>query len=239
MRVCFISRRFFPAISGMSVYAINFLRELVKAGHDVTMISQYRGDPFGMSVYGGGPPPPVPGVRVIGLEALGEQAGGDFERDIDRMVETIVAEHARQPFDMLHAQYGYPNGWAALLASARLGVPNVVSIQGGDGHWVGSCCDTHFQALRRVLDHSNTTVASLLPAWSSPGRVWEGRSVDVCCGLVGLAGGMGTRTGSAQGADRTCVRPRRNTGDRRSLSRGLAVRGYAQDRLASGRAGRA
>jgi glycogen(starch) synthase len=155
MRVCFISRRFFPAISGMSVYAINLLRELVKAGHDVTMISQYRGDPFGMSVYGGGPPPPVPGVRVIGLEALGEQAGGDFERDIDRMVETIVAEHARQPFDMLHAQYGYPNGWAALLASARLGVPNVVSIQGGDGHWVGSCCDTHFQALRRVLDHAN------------------------------------------------------------------------------------
>src|SRR5215218_7114143 len=85
----------------------------------------------------------------------------------------------------------------------------------------------------------STTVASLLPAWSSPGRVWEGRSVDVCCSLVGLAGGMGTRTGSAQGADRTCVRPRRNTGDRRSLSRGLAVRGYAQDRLASGRAGRA
>jgi glycogen(starch) synthase len=155
MRVCFISRRFFPAISGMSVYAINLLRDLVKAGHDVTMISQYRGDPFGMSVYGGGPPPPVPGVRVIGLKALGEQAGGDFERDIDRMVETIVAEHARQPFDMLHAQYGYPNGWAALLASARLGVPNVVSIQGGDGHWVGSCCDTHFQALRRVLDHAN------------------------------------------------------------------------------------
>jgi len=155
MRVCFISRRFFPAISGMSVYAINLLRELVKAGHDVTMISQYRGDPFGMRVYGGGPPPPVPGVRVIGLEALGEQNGGDFERDIDRMVETIVAEHARQPFDVLHAQYGYPNGWAALLASARLGVPNVVSIQGGDGHWVGSCCDTHFQALRRVLDHAN------------------------------------------------------------------------------------
>src|SRR4051812_20824215 len=51
-----------------------------------------------------------------------------------------------------------------------------------------------------------TTVASMLPAWSSPGRVWEGRSVDVCCGLVGVAGGLGARTGGAQGADRTCVR---------------------------------
>lgn len=155
MRVCFVSRRFFPAISGMSVYALNLLRELVKAGHDVTMISQYRGDPFGMRVYGGGPPPPVPGVRVIGLESVGEQNGGDFERDIDRMVDAIVAEHARQPFDVLHAQYAYPNGWAALLASARLGIPNVVSIQGGDGHWIGSCCETHLQALRRVLDHAN------------------------------------------------------------------------------------
>src|SRR3954468_19111823 len=40
----------------------------------------------------------------------------------------------------------------------------------------------------------STTVASMLPVWSSPGRVREGRSVDVCCGLVGLAGRLGTRT---------------------------------------------
>jgi len=37
MWICFISRRFFPAISGMSVYALNLLRELVRLGHDVTM----------------------------------------------------------------------------------------------------------------------------------------------------------------------------------------------------------
>src|SRR5215207_4513352 len=86
---------------------------------------------------------------------------------------------------------------------------------------------------------ASTTVASMLPVWSSPGRVWERRSVDVCCGLVGVAGGVGTRVGGAQGADRTCVRQGRNTGDRRSLSRRLVVRGYAQNRLASGRAGRA
>ena len=155
MRICFVSRRYFPAISGMSVYAQNLLRELVGAGHDVTMISQYRGDEFGTRVYGGGPPPPVPGVRVIGLEQVGEQTEGDFERDVETMVETIAAEHARAPFDVLHAQYGYPTGWAVLLASRRLGVPNVVSIQGGDGHWVGSCCETHRRAMCAVLDHAN------------------------------------------------------------------------------------
>ena len=158
MRICFVSRRYFPAISGMSVYAENLLRELVRAGHDVTMVSQYRGDPLGTRVYGGGPPPSVPGVRVIGLEQMGEQEGGDFERDIDTLVETIATEHARAPFDILHAQYGYPTGWAVLLASRRLGVPNVVSIQGGDGHWVGSCCETHRLAMVRVLDHAGAVL---------------------------------------------------------------------------------
>jgi glycogen(starch) synthase len=154
MRICFVSRRFFPAISGMSIYAINLLRQLVAAGDEVTMVSQYYGDPARASVYGGGPPPAVPGVRVIGMEALGEQAGGDFERDVDALIEAISAEHARAPFDVLHAQYGYPTGWATLLAAERLGVPCVVSIQGGDGHWVGSCCDTHRIAMERVLDHA-------------------------------------------------------------------------------------
>ena len=153
MRVCFISRRYFPAISGMSIYAQNLLRELVRAGHDVTLVSQYYGGGHA-TVYGGGPPPPVDGVHVIGLEALGEQAGGDFERDVAAMVRTVVAEHARAPFDVIHAQYGYPNGWAALLASRETGAPNVVSIQGGDGHWVGSCCATHYEAMRRVCLHA-------------------------------------------------------------------------------------
>ena len=158
MRICFISRRFFPAISGMSVYALNLLRELAGAGHQVTMISQYRGDPLGIRVYGGGPPPAVPGVRVIGLEQLGEQDGGNFEADVAAMKAAILTEHARQPFDILHAQYGYPCGWAALEASREIGVPNVVSIQGGDGHWVGSCCETHRLAMVRVLDHAGAVL---------------------------------------------------------------------------------
>jgi glycosyltransferase involved in cell wall biosynthesis len=168
LRICFVSRRFFPAISGMSVYALNLLEQLVAAGHDVTMVSQYRGDPLGTRVYGGGPPPPVAGVKVIGLEQCGEQDGGDFERDIAEIVERIVAEHERQPFDLLHAQYGYPTGWAALLASQRTGVPNLVSIQGGDGHWVGSCCETHRLAMVRVLDRAG---ALLIGGLSFAGKV--------------------------------------------------------------------
>lgn len=163
MRICFISRRFFPAISGMSVYAANLLRELVAGGHDVVMISQYRNDPAGSAVYGGGPPPAVPGVKVIGLESLGEQEVGhgrpaDFEADLSAMVEAALSEHAAKPFDLVHAQYGYPCGLAALEVSRRLGIPNVVSIQGGDGHWVGTCCKTHKQAMLAVLGHAGALI---------------------------------------------------------------------------------
>ena len=175
MRVLLVSRRFFPAISGMSVYALNLLRELAAGGHDVTMVSQFRGDEAGTRVYGGGPPPQVPGVRVIGLEARGEQDGGDFERDVGELVETAVREHERRPFDVLHAQYGYPTGLAVLEAGRRTGVPTVVSIQGGDGHWVGSCCATHRDAMRAVLDHAG---AILIGARSFAAEVAERLDVD-------------------------------------------------------------
>lgn len=163
MHICFLSRRYFPAISGMSVYALNLLRELVAGGHAVTMISQFRADPAGAGVYGGGPPPAVPGVRVIGLEASGEALASlghpaDFEGDIERMVATVESEHARHPFDLIHAQYGYPNGLAALEAGRRLGLPTVVSIQGGDGHWVGGCCSTHLSAMRAVVLHASAVL---------------------------------------------------------------------------------
>lgn len=176
MRICFISRRFFPTISGMSVYALNLLRELVRANHDVTMIAQYRADALGTRVYGGGAPQSVEGVRVIGLESVGEQNGGDFEADIERMVETISQEHARAPFDVLHAQYGYPTGLAALEASKQIGVPNVVSIQGGDGHWVGTCCATHKRAMLAVLDHANRL---LIGSRSFAGEVEENHGTPI------------------------------------------------------------
>jgi glycosyltransferase involved in cell wall biosynthesis len=175
MRVCFVSRRYFPAISGMSVYADNLLRRLVARGHEVTMVAQYRGDAFGISLYGGGPPAPLAGVRVVAREQLGEQSGGLFERDIDDLVATIRLEHALTPFDVIHAQYGYPTGYAALLASRATGVPCVASIQGGDGHWIGSCCRTHEIALRRVLEQSD---AVLIGGPSFRSEVCERLGVD-------------------------------------------------------------
>ena len=141
----------------MSVYALNLVRQLADAGHDVVMVSQHYGGEAA-TVYGDGPPMAVPGVEVIGMESVGEQTTGDFEADIEAIVQTVVAKHAEAPFDVIHAQYGYPTGLAALEASRRTGVPNVVSIQGGDGHWVGECCGTHRDAMLAVLGHAGAVL---------------------------------------------------------------------------------
>ena len=163
MRVLFLSRRFFPAISGMSVYALNLVGELARCGHEVTLISQYRGDAAGAGVYGGGPPPDVPGVEVIGLESRGEQRvndglPADWESDIREMAAAIEWVHGEAPLDVIHAQYAYPTGLAALVAARRLRVPCVVSVQGGDGHWVGPCCETHRAAMAAVLNHAGAVL---------------------------------------------------------------------------------
>lgn len=159
MNILFISRRYFPAVSGMSVYARNLTKALSERGHAVTMISQYREDARGVRIYGGGPPPDEPWMRVKGLRSVGEEKGAecppaDFEEDLRTMVAAAVELHAETPFDVVHAQYAYPTGLAAMEVSRRLGIPNVVSIQGGDGHWVGLCCETHHRAMRAVLNHS-------------------------------------------------------------------------------------
>ena len=162
MRVCFVSRRYWPAVSGMSVYAENLLRELVALGHEVVLVSQYRDDDVGTRVYGGGPPPTdrVPaGVEVVALPSRGETVDpADFEGDLRELADTVVRLHAECPFDVLHAQYGYPPGLAVLLASRATGLPSVVSIQGGDGHWVGTCCATHKSAITTVLDRAGAVL---------------------------------------------------------------------------------
>ncbi|RZM10664.1 MAG: glycosyltransferase family 1 protein, partial [Sphingomonas sp.] len=99
------------------------------------------------------------------------------------------------------AQYGYPTGWATMIAARRLGLPCVVSIQGGDGHWVGSCCETHRLAMVRVLDHAG---ALLIGGKSFAGEVHDrlGTALDrftIVPGAVDTAHFTPAREGVSEG----------------------------------------
>lgn len=157
MNICFISRRFFPAISGMSAYAKNLVESLRDRGHFVTVISQYR-KPADLNVYRDGEPISIPGVDVIGLPQNGEGKNGNFELDIDAIVEKVVSENQKKRFDLIHAQFAYPPGLAALLAGKVLAKPVILSIQGGDGHWFGTCCGYHRRVMKTILRNSQALI---------------------------------------------------------------------------------
>ncbi len=73
----------------------------------------------------------VAGAEVI---PFGGDGGGAWGRVLRfrRVVRTIVAEHRRRPFDLLHAFWAHEPGALGALAAARIGRPLVVSVLGGE-----------------------------------------------------------------------------------------------------------
>lgn len=53
-----------------------------------------------------------------------------------RLLRSILEEHRRDPFDLIHAHAALPCGHAALLLGKRLGIPFVVSVHGLDAFFV-------------------------------------------------------------------------------------------------------
>lgn len=73
----------------------------------------------------------VAGAEVI---PFGGDGGGAWGRVLRfrRVVRTVVAEHRRRPFDLLHALWAHEPGALGALAAARIGRPLLVSVLGGE-----------------------------------------------------------------------------------------------------------
>jgi glycosyltransferase involved in cell wall biosynthesis len=160
----------------MSTYALNFCRAMIARDNDLTVISQYRPDSHGNSVYGDAPPLQIPGAEIIGAPQVNEARDGDFESDIADLVRLAVSRHSHPGFDVIHAQYGYPPGAAALLVGQIVKRPVIISLQGGDGHWFGTCCKHHAQTMRWTLESASTVIF--------PTESFRQRVVNRC-GMIG------------------------------------------------------
>lgn len=81
-------------------------------------------------------PPREERYELAGAEVIpfGGDAGGPVGRALRfrRVVRTIVAEHRRRPFDLLHALWAHEPGALGALAAARIGRPLLLSVLGGE-----------------------------------------------------------------------------------------------------------
>lgn len=122
MKIALLSEKYTPDIGGLAISAERLAHLLASAGHQVCVFaptlnlsaSETRTLPSG-------------GVSVTRF--------GAHKRLDDTLLdwfELIVAEHKREPFDVLHAYFLAQAGFVATFAGSYLDVPSVVSARGND-----------------------------------------------------------------------------------------------------------
>lgn len=150
MRVLSIATLFpSPVRPGFGIFVGNQMRAVVQRGDvDLTMISPVGMPPWPLSLK-----EPYASLRAIpgqsnaaGLPVLYPRftlvpkLGGDSNpRRIARAVLPVARRlHAERPFDLVDAQFFFPDGPAAAIIARELGLPLTIKSRGADIHYWGS-----------------------------------------------------------------------------------------------------
>ena len=122
MKIALLTEKYTPDIGGLAISAERLARLLVSAGHTVRVFC------------------PSPNLspseqRTLPSRRVSVTRFGVHKRVDDTLVdwfESIVEEHTREPFDVLHAYFLTQAGFVAAYAGKYLNVPSVASIRGND-----------------------------------------------------------------------------------------------------------
>lgn len=122
MKIALLSEKYTPDIGGLAISTERLARSLTSAGHKVRVFC---------------PTPNLPTSEKKTLLSNGVDVTrfGTHKRVDDTLVdwfELIVAEHKREPFDVLHAYFLTQAGFVASYTGKYLKIPSVVSIRGND-----------------------------------------------------------------------------------------------------------
>ena len=122
MKIALLSEKYTPDIGGLAISTERLARLLASAGHHVRVF--------------------CPGSNLLPSEkrtlthsGVSVTRFGAHKRLDDTLVdwfELIIAEHKREPFDLLHAYFLTQAGFVATYAGKYLNMPSVVSIRGND-----------------------------------------------------------------------------------------------------------
>ena len=122
MNIALLSEKYTPDIGGLAISTERLARLLTSAGHHVRLFS----------------PSPIllpSAKRTLTHSGVSVTRFGPHKRVDDTLVgwyELVVAEHKREPFDVLHAYFLTQAGFVATYAGKYLNIPSVVSIRGND-----------------------------------------------------------------------------------------------------------
>lgn len=122
MKIALLTEKYTPDIGGLAISSERLARLLTSTGCEVRVFS-----PTGNLFPSDQRTLPSSGVVVTRF--------GSHKRADDTLVDwfdLIVEEHAREPFDVLHAYFLTQAGFIATLAGRYLNIPSVVSIRGND-----------------------------------------------------------------------------------------------------------
>lgn len=122
MKIALLSEKYTPDIGGLAISAGRLARLLNSAGHKVRVFAPT------LSL-------PASEKRTLIHEEISLTRFGAHKRVDDTLVdwfELLVAEHQREPFDILQAYFLPQAGFVAAYAGKYLDVPSVVSARGND-----------------------------------------------------------------------------------------------------------
>ena len=122
MKIALLTEKYTPDIGGLAISSGRLARLLTSSGFEVRVFS-----PTGNLLPSEQRTLPSSGAIVTRF--------GSHKRADDTLVDwfdLIVEEHAREPFDVLHAYFLTQAGFIATLAGRYLNIPSVVSIRGND-----------------------------------------------------------------------------------------------------------
>ncbi|NWG33258.1 MAG: glycosyltransferase family 4 protein [Chloroflexi bacterium] len=122
MKIALLSEKYTPDLGGLAISTDRLARLLSSAGHEVRIFSPT------LSL-------PPSNTRTLRSNGLHITRFGAHKRVDDTLVdwcELVIAEHKREPFDVLHAYFLAPAGFVATYAGKYLNIPSLVSIRGND-----------------------------------------------------------------------------------------------------------
>jgi glycosyltransferase involved in cell wall biosynthesis len=122
MKIALLTEKYTPDIGGLAISTKRLARLLASAGHTVRVFTP------SLSL-------PPSEKRTLPSSGVSVTRFGAHKRVDDTLVdwfELIVAEHEREPFDLIHAYFLPMAGFVSVYAGKYLNIPSVVSIRGND-----------------------------------------------------------------------------------------------------------